>query len=112
MSFNSDDGNIVFSKLKYFPFRELPVAKLPITELPQHIAIVSRCVCGDTLSLGNHTLTRMDGVVNFEGVFVCRGCNDALSARLKKAIGTFWGRTCKVEAGVAGIKYEKDSSNP
>jgi hypothetical protein len=112
MSFESHDGNIVFGEPKHFPLRTLPVAKLPISELSQHIAILSRCVCGDTLSLGNHTLTRMDGIVKFDGVFVCRGCNDAFSARLKNAIGTFWGRTRKVEASVTGIKYEKDGSIP
>ena len=111
MSFESHDGSIVFSEPKHLPFRMFPVSQLPISELPKHIALVSTCVCGDTLSLDNHTLTRTDGVVTFDGVFVCRGCNEAFSARLKKAIGTFWGRTRKVEAGVTGIKYEKDGSD-
>ncbi len=106
MSLESHNGSIDVGQSMLAAFGGEPVGELPVSELPRRIALLSKCVCGDTLTLTDHTLTRRNAAIDFEGIFACRGCNDAMFSKASRIVGAFWRKTRKIEA--VGLKYEKE----
>ena len=108
MLLESHNGSIVLPQRSFSRSSGISVEELPISEVPGRVARESRCACGDTLTLTDHTVTRTDDLVHIEAVFVCRRCNAAISSKLRRFFGAIWGKTRKLEAGVSGLKYEKE----
>ena len=108
LSIESENGSVNFGPTGHLHSIRWPAGEFPVSELPRQIALSSMCVCGDTLALADHTLTRTNGVVDLEAVFACRGCHDAMSSKVGRFFGAIWRKTRKLEAGVSGLKYEKE----
>jgi len=108
MSFRASNGKVLFRPEDYWERGDAHPAQLPIAQLPHQIAVTSRCVCGDPLALTDHSIIQEDDIVDFKAIFACEWCNAKISAKMKRFFGTVWGKTRKLEAGVTGVKYEKE----
>lgn len=85
-----------------------------VMQLPLIVADQSRCSCGSTLSLTNHSILRVNDDIQFEGTYVCKQCTvrkQTIIGNLLNGIARMWRDTTKVEVGPTGIKYEKKASD-
>jgi ribosomal protein S14 len=81
-----------------------------IRALPLVIAKTSRCSCGETLSLSDHSIKQTKDDIEFKGVYVCSSCHRSKSVIWAGVIGVlrkFWRDTKRVKVGTDGFEYEK-----
>lgn len=86
--------------------RKTPFLKV----LPTLIAENSRCSCGETLRLGNHSLNVHRNVVVLTGLFFCDLCGGegrAALAKIRDAIGRLWNQITKIKIGPTGVELQK-----
>lgn len=78
--------------------------------IPVVVAERSRCSCGATLVLGDHTLRKSGEFLEFEAEYVCDKCQRAEKTVLRsvgKALRSLWRTTRRIELGPTGVSYEK-----
>jgi len=83
-----------------------------VKSLPLVIARESNCSCGSQLRLADFTLRQANNDIEFEGTYVCPNCElkkRTLLGKLKQGLQQFWSQTKRVEVGLSGVKYEKET---
>ena len=82
-------------------------------DIPLVVAKDSACSCGSILTLRDHTLKLTDGLIEFHGEFVCDNCQrskNTVLRRIGKGLASIWNKTKKIEVGLKGVTYERESS--
>ena len=90
-----------------------PPSVLLAKSIPIVTAENSLCACGKMLVLRAHTLRRNGNSVDFEGEYVCESCRRSKNTVLRsigRGLASFWSRTKRIEVGLKGVTYEKEST--
>jgi hypothetical protein len=81
-----------------------------LKDIPLVVAETSRCSCGATLVLGDHTLRRSGALLELEAEYVCESCQHSERTVLRSighALRSLWKTTRKIQIGATGVSYEK-----
>jgi hypothetical protein len=83
-----------------------------VAALPQAVADRSNCSCGESLSIGNHSISVQEGKLTFEARYGCKSCyKPRRKGKFGRLGSVFWRDTTKIQIGLDGLTYEKNTSD-